>query len=678
MVKGTRHDHQEQVSSNADYYGVGNYGMTNETAVTVEAPSGSGMGTAPQPSNRLPSFLLRFPHWLWAVLAYAVLTVFMTWPIAANLATEVPGGGDAWQHIWNLWWVKQALLTLHTNPYHTDLLYYPGGVNLYFHTLVLTAGLTAIPLQLLGLNLITSYNLILLSTYVLAGLGAYLLCRYLTGNSWASFVGGLVFAFAPYHSAHLFGHMNLASLQWIPFYVLLLLKALDWRPEGRSEELAVKERQKPPSGLLRSAFSSPWYALGAGALLAVNAYTEWTYAIFLVLLTGVVVAWRILLPSERRQVTAGVGWWALGARLVIVGVTFFVLTAPIFFPTLAEARQGYAQQPPEETLFYSADLVNGFLPSELHPIWGPNIASTVAQLPPYLPLKNPSERDLFLGYTVLAVAAWGVWRLRRNIRVLFWAFTAALMWLLSLGPVLQVLGRQEFTSFLVKIPMPYLLLYKLPLFSIMRTPARFTVLVMLALSVLVAYALAHLLRNKPHTSLPSHSAVARPLPPVTRLVLAIAISVLILFEFVAVYPLVPPGWNVPIYQKIAAEPGNFALLELPVRPFGDYMAYQTIHGKPIIGGYLSRQPPYPLLSENNAVKYLLDTTPPDDPIAATIQGGAGVKSLVDLGVKYVIIRWWAFTPEQKTAMQTKLAHLLARPPDLSYPADQVDAWQLSP
>ena len=311
MVKSAWYHHPGQVSNNADYYGVGKYGMTNEIAATVEVPSTSNVDTSPQQANRLPPSLLLLPHWLWALLAYAVLTVFMTWPIAANLSVEVPGGGDAWQHIWNLWWVKHALLTLHTNPYHTDLLYYPDGVNLYFHTLVLTAGLTAIPLQLLGLNLISSYNLILLSTYVLAGLGAYLLCRYLTGNSWASFVGGLVFAFAPYHSAHLFGHMNLASLQWIPFYVLLLLKALDWRPEGRSEELAVKERQKPPSGLLRSAFSSPWYALGAGALLAVNAYTEWTYAIFLVLLTGVIVAWRILLPSERRQVTAGIGWGLL-------------------------------------------------------------------------------------------------------------------------------------------------------------------------------------------------------------------------------------------------------------------------------------------------------------------------------------------------------------------------------
>ena len=76
----------------------------------------------------------------------------------------------------------------------------------------------------------------------------------------------------------------------------------------------------------------------------------------------------------------------------------------------------------------------------------------------------------------------------------------------------------------------------------------------------------------------------------------------------------PPGWGVPIYAKIASEPGRFALLELPIRPMGDYMAYQTIHGKPIIGGYLSRQPPYPLLTQVPALRYLLEETGPADPV----------------------------------------------------------------
>ncbi|MGA7733118.1 MAG: hypothetical protein WCD37_17810 [Chloroflexia bacterium] len=668
-----------------------------------------------------PHSAFRIPHSLWVVLAYAVLTIVMTWPITANLTTQVPGGGDAWQHIWNLWWAKVSLLDL-TNPYHTDLLYYPQGVNLYFHTLVLSAGLIGIPLQLAGLNLITTYNLVLLSTYVLAGWGAFLLCRYLTRNDWAAFVGGLVFAFAPYHSAHLFGHMNLASLQWIPFYVLFLLKTVDGVDEGRrtkdegreidAGDVADRRQRLEGNHVSRITYHvsrsirNLKSAIIAGVFLALNAYTEWTYAIFLVLLTGLLVAWKLFIPSERRELRdKGIGLVGLGARVMVIGVVFLVLTAPIFFPTLAEARQGYAQQPPEETLFYSADLVNAFLPSELHPVWGKAIADRVQNIPPYMPLKNPSERVLFLGYTVLAISAWGLWRLRRDRRVLFWSLTAALMWLLSLGPVLQVLGRKEFTAFGVEIPLPYLLLYKLPLFSIMRTPARLTVLVMLALAILVAFAVAALMAgrrtkdegrtteeitnyelritndnsdNKLQSGYPLDDRNPKSKIQNPKSVLALLLPILILFEFMPVFPTVPPGWNVPIYARIAGEPGTFALLELPIRPFGDYMAYQTIHGKPIIGGYLSRQPPYPLLDENPALHYLLDNTPPDDPIASQVRGGAGVQSLRELGVKYVIIRWWAFTPEQKAAMQAKLSTLLARPPDLSYPGDQVDAWQLLP
>src|SRR5687767_993700 len=161
------------------------------------------------------------------LMGYALLTLILTDPIPSKLTTEVIGGGDAWQHIWNLWWVRESVVGGLSNPYFTDLLYYPDGVPLYFHTLVLTAGLISIPFQLAGLGLISTYNIVLLLTFVLAGYGTFLLCHYVTGSKWGSFVGGCVFAFSPYHFAHLYGHMNLASLQWIPFYVLLLLRAID-------------------------------------------------------------------------------------------------------------------------------------------------------------------------------------------------------------------------------------------------------------------------------------------------------------------------------------------------------------------------------------------------------------------------------------------------------------------
>src|SRR5205814_5339187 len=142
-------------------------------------------------------------------------------------------------------------------------------------------------------------------------------------------------------------------LQWIPFYVLLVLKALDAPTQGHTNRYA------------------PYItAAGAGAVLAVNAYTDWLYGIFLVLLTGLLVAWRLVVPTERRAAREeGPGWLPWFLRLAVVGTVAFVLVSPVFFPTLNEARQGYAQQPPEEVLVYSSDALVAFTPSLLHPIW---------------------------------------------------------------------------------------------------------------------------------------------------------------------------------------------------------------------------------------------------------------------------------------------------------------------
>lgn len=633
---------------------------------------------------------------LLVLAGFSFLTFFMTLPLPLELGAKVPGGGDAWQHIWNLWWVKDSVLN-GQNPYHTTLLYYPDGVNLYFHTLVLTAGLIGIPLQLLGLNLIATYNLIVLSSFVLAGYSMFLLCHYLTGHKWAAVVGGIVFAYAPYHFAHVYGHMNLISIQWMPFYVLLLLKAID-TPEVVRQKAGDRGQESGASSQPNSARSTQHaalrYAAGAGVLLAVNAYTDWTYAAYLLLLTALVILWRALRRSERQSLREhGVGWRQGVVRLLVGIGVFTLLVSPVLFPTLAEAQLGYAQQEGYETLVYSSDVVLAFTPSELHPIWGPGIKENIDKLGPYLPVKNPSERTLFLGYTVLLLAIYAVWRLRKVGQVRFWAFAALVTWVLSLGPVLQLNGETAFTGFKVTYPLPYLLLFDLPFFSIMRSPSRLTVLTMMALAILSAYAVASLLRRfgardegrkaNDEEGVIGSKRFGGPISNrgslVGKAIVGIVIPALILFEFMATLDLVPPGWDVPVYSKIAAEPEQFALLELPLRPFGDFMAYQTVHGKPIVGGYLSRQPPYPTRDNTPVLQYLKPTTDPADPLREQVGGDTGVQTLRELGVKYVIIRWWAFDVPAREAMEAKLKTVMDnRPPDYRYKKDQVDVWQLYP
>src|SRR2546426_8310720 len=59
-----------------------------------------------------------------------------------NLNTGLVGGYvDGYENLWNYYWVKTALLDLHTNPFYTSYLYYPTGISLRFHTLNLANGL---------------------------------------------------------------------------------------------------------------------------------------------------------------------------------------------------------------------------------------------------------------------------------------------------------------------------------------------------------------------------------------------------------------------------------------------------------------------------------------------------------------------------------------------------------
>ncbi|MBI1882265.1 MAG: hypothetical protein HYR94_29180, partial [Chloroflexi bacterium] len=112
------------------------------------------------------------------LLAYLVLAIILTWPTITHLATHLPGdGGDDPAIAWNLWWVKYALLNAGQNPFQTDFMFYPLGINLAFYTLTVLNAATALPLTL-NFGVVTASNLHMLFTFVTGGYGAFLLARY--------------------------------------------------------------------------------------------------------------------------------------------------------------------------------------------------------------------------------------------------------------------------------------------------------------------------------------------------------------------------------------------------------------------------------------------------------------------------------------------------------------------
>ena len=77
-----------------------------------------------------------------------------------------------------------------------------------------------LPVYVVTDNPILGYNLVFLSTFVLSGLGMFLLRpRADRPAATAAFVAGLAYAFAPYRVASL-PHLQVLSSAWMPFVLL--------------------------------------------------------------------------------------------------------------------------------------------------------------------------------------------------------------------------------------------------------------------------------------------------------------------------------------------------------------------------------------------------------------------------------------------------------------------------
>jgi hypothetical protein len=169
-------------------------------------------------------------------------------------------------------------------------------------------------------------------------------------------------------------------------------------------------------------------------------------------------------------------------------------------------------------------------------------------------------------------------------------------WWLSLGGEVRWLGQST------GIPGPFDLVSQLPFFSGNRYPSRYGVMVMLCVAVLAGYGLAWLMKCAGRAA----PGIRGRLPVLNlQSSLSVLLIALFLFEHLSV-PLPLNDFRTPaIYQRIAAEPEDFTLLELPTgwrngaRVMGrsDILImmqqwYQTVHGKRRLGGNTSRNPAY--------------------------------------------------------------------------------------
>jgi hypothetical protein len=374
-----------------------------------------------------------------------------------------------------------------------------------------------------------------------------------------------VFAFAPLRLGYGLAFFNLFNTQLIPFYVLFLLRALR----------NLSQRQ----------------AVIAGVLLGLNAYIDFQIAAFLVLFTALYGIYRAIELGRARVVAAGI-------IALVIAVVSLIVVAPML-AILADdfAREGgnYIRVFP---LRYSAersyDLLAFFVPNAYSTLYANaplKIAGINAPMRPNDGSPFSPDRQVFVGYVVLALAGYAAWRAWHRARV--WFFIAILFVLFALGPSLRVLGHD------ITIPLPYLALHQIPIINHIRIPMRYGIVTMFALAILAGIALDDLykrivLRYTPNSELRIQSSEFGIRGSVLPKIILALIPILILLEY-AVLPYPIQRIEIPrVYEQIARAPGDFTLLEIPTfnwRHAAMTEMYQPIHRQRILRAYTNRIAP---------------------------------------------------------------------------------------
>lgn len=500
-----------------------------------------------------------------ALVLFTAITLAIAAPVTRSPATQVPVDyGDPVFVMWVLGWVARQLTAAasgqleaidrlwHANIFHPE----PGTLALSEHFVAQTV--QVLPVYWLTKNLILCYNVSLLSTFVLTGLGTFLLARDLWGRVVAALAAGIFAAFNEYRLVFELGHLHVLSIQWLPFAMVGLHRFI--------------------------AFGTPLALWGAAlAIIALNLSAGY-YMVY----CGPFIAMFALVEIVR---TGHLRHWRVWAGLAVAAVCVALVTVPFVLPYLhMRDRLGFARSL-DEVVQYSATL------DHYRAAW-PGLAIplvlAVLSLAVFWRAPRAGVPDQSDGTAAAAGTQVWIWGSRNPARqatmiAVLLVFTVLAAWL-SLGPVVRSAGQA------LDVPGLYLLLYThVPGFTGLRVAARFAALVLIFLPLVAGAGAA---------------AVERRWGLTGRLAVLAMTSVFLWQMWPATFPVngvlasptlaPPPAYLRPaaevprIYRVVDGLDADVVLAELP---FGDpwyelrYMFFSATHGRRLLNGYSGVFPP---------------------------------------------------------------------------------------
>ncbi len=459
----------------------------------------------------------------------------LSWPLLRTASGHLPG---PWPHpdittaVWFRWHLVQRLAA-GESPLFAPGLYHPDGMDVTLHIWNLGVSFAQAPFAAV-FGPLTGFNVSLLFLAAFNGLAGYVLGRTVGGGRLAGVVAAAV--------------LLASNFAWAEMI------------HGRCEQGLLAFVALAVAGLvqLRRGAGGAGMAVATGLGVAAAGLCFWFYAAFLGFLMG-----GLAVVSLLRRDWRGLGWLGLACAVAAV------ILVPAAIPVLV--RMAADSSPYARTVADGAEvasLVDGLRRQYSVTLLGSALWPTAA-----------FPQRVCIGLPLLGLVAWAAALAVRSAR----ARAGFLPWMalggviLAAGPMLLLRPEEPLVIGGRVLPMPGALLDALPLFERQWWPHRW-----LSLSVVGGAGCA--------------AAAMAALPRGGRLAGGVALGFVLLFAVearlmfhgapYAAFAGDPQPLGVPAYlERLAAEPGQHPLLQLPLRRVDDAaLIYVPFHRQPVDGG----------------------------------------------------------------------------------------------
>ena len=467
------------------------------------------------------------------------LSILLTWPLAKNFSSAIIGQAnftDGPFFIWNLWWVKKAISML-SNPFVSQYVYYPSRTNLALHTPTYTSGLIYLPLSLFFRPL-TSLNIIQFLSFLSSAIGMIVLVQYLTKpqtliEKSSAIISALIFAFSPFVFSHLMaGHYNLSMIWPIPFVVYFLYRSIE---EGRLQDAI-------------------WLGIASSTLAYVDLQlTFFTIIICLPIIIGMMI-------SRKREFFSR-------KTLVNLGISLLLFVVIFLAPYGYMMREFWGLKELLST-YNNGDVKVMFGLNPLNPLFkGANLKMLLNLIGSY------RENEIPLGFMALLLSLMGIILFSKTFlrdKIIF-------IIIFFLGVILAMGPHFQYNSIIYQnIKLPYFYLQNLPFFNLGLVPSRFVLIAYFAIAVLSGLFLFSAVKFFEDRKL-----------IIPAMTIIIVCSIFVLGEYYCGQMLMDPLFDVKEVQQISKESGDFTILPYCASQRDAYL--QTLHDKKVVTGFLGRR-----------------------------------------------------------------------------------------